>query len=450
MTYLATSINESPTITEKAGVALSDVRGKAVKFDGSGKIALCAAGETAIGVGILTNDAEIPAGADVDIQIKDIGHVRAGSTIVKGEELAVGDDGKFVPAADGDFVCAIALESAGKADIYIRARLVAYNKANTGSNIKVSGGTELTNAIAAVKDGGTVTLANDLNLTEKLTIDKSLTLNLNGKTLSTTADIWSKSGTLTIKNGTVEAAADAFVVGDYLGGKEKATGDSTLIIGEGVTINVTGDGCNCVYVRSSDHEASVITAGNLTAKGAAIQGNGISRGNVTVTGGRIESLADTAIYHPQDGVLTVTGGEIVGKTGIEIRAGELNITGGKIAATTDAFSGMKPNGNGTTVEYGAAVAVSQHNTNKRIDVCISNGTFDGFYALYENDVEDESTGEGIAIHINGGKFNGSIESENVTNFIFGGKFKDAVTVEQCAAGLTPATKPNASGYYTVA
>ena len=33
MTYLATSINDSAVITEKAGAALDDVRGKAVKYD---------------------------------------------------------------------------------------------------------------------------------------------------------------------------------------------------------------------------------------------------------------------------------------------------------------------------------------------------------------------------------------------------------------------------------
>lgn len=126
MTYLATSINESPTIVEKAGTDLADVRGKAVKY-ADGAVVLAGAGEAAIGVGILTNDKDIKAGADVDIQIKDIGHVLAGGKITKGAELAANASGKFVTATEG-YVLAIALEDAADADVYIKARLVNYKK----------------------------------------------------------------------------------------------------------------------------------------------------------------------------------------------------------------------------------------------------------------------------------------------------------------------------------
>ena len=126
MAYLATSINESPTIVEKAGADLADVRGKAVKY-ADGAVVLAGAGEAAIGVGILTNDTDIKAGADVDIQIKDIGHVLAGGKISKGAELSADASGKFVTAGTG-YVLAIALEDAAEADTYIRARLVSYKK----------------------------------------------------------------------------------------------------------------------------------------------------------------------------------------------------------------------------------------------------------------------------------------------------------------------------------
>ena len=127
MAYLATSINESPTIVEKAGAAIADVRGKAVKY-ADGAVVLAGAGELAIGVGILTNDEATEQGADVDIQIKDIGHVLAGGKIAKGAELASDKDGKFVTAAEGNYVVAIALEDAVDAGVYIKARLVSYKK----------------------------------------------------------------------------------------------------------------------------------------------------------------------------------------------------------------------------------------------------------------------------------------------------------------------------------
>lgn len=127
MTYLATSINESPVIVDKAGADIADVRGKAVKY-ADGKIVLAGAGEAAIGIGIMTNDENIKTGADVDIQIKDIGLVCAGAEITKGTELASDANGKFVAATEGKYVVAIALDDALAAGNYIKARLVNYKK----------------------------------------------------------------------------------------------------------------------------------------------------------------------------------------------------------------------------------------------------------------------------------------------------------------------------------
>lgn len=120
MTYLATSINESPVIVEKAGALIADVRGKAVKFDSNGNIVLAGNGEAAIGVGIMTNDENIAAGADVHVQIKDIGLVRAGAEVKKGAKLQANADGALITAAEGEAV-AIALDAAVSAGTYIKA-----------------------------------------------------------------------------------------------------------------------------------------------------------------------------------------------------------------------------------------------------------------------------------------------------------------------------------------
>ena len=120
MTYLATSINESPVITDKAGALIADVRGKAVKFNDNGAIVLAGANEAAIGVGIMTNDKNIAAGEDVHIQIKDIGLVCAGAEIKKGAKLAANADGALVTAT-GENAIAIALDAAAAAGVYIKA-----------------------------------------------------------------------------------------------------------------------------------------------------------------------------------------------------------------------------------------------------------------------------------------------------------------------------------------
>lgn len=125
MKFLATSINESPVIAEKAGAAIVDVRGKAVKY-ADGAVVLAGAGEAAIGLGILTNDENLKIGDDLTVQVKDMGVAYAGAAITKGAELAAGADGVLVPAAGGNYVVAIALEAAAEAGEYIKVQLVKY------------------------------------------------------------------------------------------------------------------------------------------------------------------------------------------------------------------------------------------------------------------------------------------------------------------------------------
>lgn len=113
-TYMTSQINESPTITEKAGAKIeSDARGLFVKYDENGNVVpASAAGEKVIGVTIITNNAEVEVGQDLDIQVKEIGLARAGTAIKKGDEVAAGADGKAAVAAGGQFVVGTALESA--------------------------------------------------------------------------------------------------------------------------------------------------------------------------------------------------------------------------------------------------------------------------------------------------------------------------------------------------
>ena len=120
MTYLATSINDSPVIVDKAETVIADVRGRAVALEDG--IKLATAGSRPLGVGIMTNDKNIAAGADVHVQIRGIGLVCAGEAITKGDNLEVGADGCLVPESEGPVV-AIALEEAAAAGVYIKAIL---------------------------------------------------------------------------------------------------------------------------------------------------------------------------------------------------------------------------------------------------------------------------------------------------------------------------------------
>lgn len=166
-----------------------------------------------------------------------------------------------------------------------------------------------------------------------------------------------------------------------------------------------------------ESQASFAVAGNGTLHGTLIN---IEGSKITATGGA------PAIYHPQYGVLNVGDGtEITGCTGVEMRAGTFNMTGGKIVATGEYEGGY--NGNGSTMS-GVALALSQHTTNLPLAANISGGeltaTSEKGKALMEYDFEADSTGTDgeKAIAITNGTFNGAVESQSVTNYAAGGKF----------------------------
>lgn len=139
--FNGTQINNSSTIVEKAGAAITDCRNKIMKYDSNGDVVLAAAGtDIPIGVAIIEagcNDisgaesGKVNVGDDVDILVKDIGYVLAGAAITKGQEVAAGANGLAAVAVAGNYVLGIALSSV-KANEYCRIQIAKYQKAPAG------------------------------------------------------------------------------------------------------------------------------------------------------------------------------------------------------------------------------------------------------------------------------------------------------------------------------
>lgn len=131
-------INQSVTIVEQAGAAIEDCRNRMMVYDENGNVILATDGKKPIvGVALIEsglNDisgkesGKVAVGDDVDIQIKDIGYILAGSEIVKGSEVTADAEGLATTAAAGDYVVGIALTSVEK-DEYCRVQIVKYQKA---------------------------------------------------------------------------------------------------------------------------------------------------------------------------------------------------------------------------------------------------------------------------------------------------------------------------------
>lgn len=154
----------------------------------------------------------------------------------------------------------------------------------TMSDGKTTNYTSLDDALDAAQDGDTVTLLSDVDLGETyVTIDKSITFDLNGKTLSS-SKTWSSDGVLlvkdaavTVKNGTVNATG----IGSCAIRAYRSGASMTL---EAVTATVTSDKSS---VMVGDFGSAVIKSGDYQGLYVGI------KSQVTLEGGTFRPYMDT-------------------------------------------------------------------------------------------------------------------------------------------------------------
>lgn len=140
--FNGTQINQSVTISEKAGAAVDDVRNLILKYDTDGNVVPATDGTNPLlGLAIIEsgyNDisgaesGKVAKGDDVDIQIKDIGFIIASAEIKKGQEVTATAGGKATVAAAGDYVIGVALNSVS-AGGYSKVQIAKYQKAKAES-----------------------------------------------------------------------------------------------------------------------------------------------------------------------------------------------------------------------------------------------------------------------------------------------------------------------------
>ena len=288
----------------------------------------------------------------------------------------------------------------------------------------------LEEAFAAAKNGDTITLLEDCKSDRINLEDKSVTVVLNGKTLTSTAAygvmFCAKNGNKITIDGTVEGS--------------KLVGTLMITSGTDGHIEVNGGTYESnqycpIYVNGAvSSENSTVTVKNAIIKATNISSKKDDSGCAVYLAGYSTSVFENC---------TITAPI----TGIEIRAGKLtlnncDVTGGNGEVTEDA------NGNGTTVTN-AALAISQHTTKKPIEVTISGGTFNGTAAVYQTDVQGTGSAD-VKIAVKSGTFNGTISGEtDGTIAISGGKFKVKVD-DKYFDGNHACSTDTTDGYYTVA
>lgn len=320
-----------------------------------------------------------------------------------------------------------------------------------GTNVAKIGDTEyatLEAAFAAVTttDATTITLLNDADVTNKITISggKNITLDLGGHnvTISTTGKFfYVNNATFTVNGGGSIKEAAAYLAPIIMKGGPAGSENYTIVnVKNGVTLegwagmfidHDQNNGYN--YGMVFNAENATLTGKNDTdgAAGVGLYVNGNINANVKI------ALTNVALSGTGDGMYlagaadtTINGGSVTSNcTGIEIRAGSLtlnncNVTGGNGSVTTNA------NGNGSTSEN-VALAVIQHTTQLPINVVINGGTFTGGAALLEANPQNnpENAIRNVGVVVNGGTFNGAVNKANDASSlgVMGGTFNSNVT-----------------------
>lgn len=275
--------------------------------------------------------------------------------------------------------------------------------------------TSLEDAFAAVKEGGTVKLLNNVTASAEIDLGedlrgKTITLDLNEHDITFDSEygfIMKNYGTFTVK-GKGKITNQTGAVFDVSGGTLM---DGSMILNiEKDVIVVSND--ICIYSDKDGIDTKINVYGTLIAQGsrAAIQGNGSTLRpwhEIVVYDGANISAKTTAIYHPQKGSLKILGGTITGNgcSAIEMRKGTLNISGNPIITSNADEYTVTANVSGATTN-GAAVAIAPYDTST-MNISISGGTFTGVKALsYAN--PNSVANPVVSINVTGGTFSTDI------------------------------------------
>lgn len=280
------------------------------------------------------------------------------------------------------------------------------------------------NAVKAAKGGETITLLKDAVVDDRVELKKSVTLDLGGFTLSHSGDqVLEVYANVTIQNGTVSMTDRASGSAIWLNEDAKLTLEKNATVS--ATKSPNGNTSFAIGLRPNCAGAELVVKGKVTGEnGITPNGTLKTENTISIEDGAVIDVKGTALYLAGNANTTVGKAEITGDTGIEIRAGSLEVNGATITATGKFLA--EANSGGTTVT-GVAVAVSQHTTNQKINVAINSGSLSGEKAFYEVDLEDvENKSMGVTVGVQGGTFSGEVASQNKTNFVAGGTFDSQV------------------------
>ena len=179
-------------------------------------------------------------------------------------------------------------------------------------------------------------------------------------------------------------------------------------------------------------------------------------GNIIKTSGNVPKIyvrksailnneGSAGIFNSGYSHIIIAGGQITGSTGIEMRAGKLDVLNGKIVGTAETFT-YKSNGNGSSTK-GVGVVAAQHTTALPLEINIGNGEITGSEAVAMVFPEAKPNKEVVSLDITGGTFNTNVEEfvteegytvKEINNKYVVGK-ENSITIEDVVNGKVEAS-----------
>lgn len=272
----------------------------------------------------------------------------------------------------------------------------------------------LEKAFEEAAEGATIQMQKDTTLNGAINVRKDITLDLNGKTITSDS---SARWAFAVGTSGVTFTIDDTATGGTI--KSARTDNSNVIVvsaGNLVVKNGTLEN-NWYVVYVSQSGTATIEGGTLKSKVAsALSTNGSSEGEedysgdavMNVKGGHLISEQDVTIYVPA-GTLKVSGGTIEGCTAIYVKSGTTSITGGTIKGTGNkedyqyVGGGCAPTGDAVVIDAcgypngdpaieisggnfestnASAVADYQHGENEAEEILVTGGFFDSDVSEY--------------------------------------------------------------------
>lgn len=289
------------------------------------------------------------------------------------------------------------------------------------------GDKEFESLIAAYDEsvsGDTLTLVADDTTDDFLEVfEKSVTLDLNGHSFTS-----SSGSAVTVNNNASLVVTDS---SDDHSGKIVATKGQGILVGTsdyptGASLEfdagtIESQEMGIVFIGDSK---VVINGGKIHSKdNAALGGNGSQsfskyEYDVTVNGGELiagtetAGYANSAVYAPNNGTITINGGTITSEkgAGIVVRAGKVKVNGGTINALGTDVSGLRMGDANPTYCGGIEVCNAANYPGKMGVTSISGGTItskSNAAALVIGNPSDSSNASNSKLVITDGTFDGT-------------------------------------------